>query len=168
VDSSFLGRVRRVLTLDASVYGEVAADTQSTGQAVLVVIAVAFAQGVGEGGGGGASRMLVGVAEGCLGWALWFVAIHIVARALGIASELGALFRAVGFAAAPFALGALRSLPVLGTLFWAAEWVLGVAVFVLAVRRVLALETYQALLVCLGGLVLAFVLAAPLAWIFPG
>ncbi|MEN8181561.1 MAG: hypothetical protein ABFS46_03390 [Myxococcota bacterium] len=161
-------RLARVITLDSDVFGEVAADTHATGQAILVVMGVALAQGVGESLGGSAAQLFVGIADGCLRWVLWTVSILAAARVLGIRGELGALFRALGFAAAPLALGAFQFLPWLGAFFWAAKWVLGASAFVLAVGRVLAVETGQAVALCGIGLLLAMVLAVPASWLYPG
>ncbi len=78
------------------------------------------------------------------------------------------MFRALGFAAAPLALALLESLPWLGAFFWVAKWVLGVSAFVLAVGRVLAVETGQSVLLCVLGLGVALVLAIPASWLQPG
>jgi hypothetical protein len=166
--SGLAERLGRVLSLDSDVFGEVAADTLATGQAVLVVVGVALAQGVGAGLGDSGAQLFVGVADACLRWSLWSIAIFLSARALGVPAELGALFRALGFAAAPLALGLLEAIPWLGAFFWVAKWVLGVSAFVLAVRRVLAVETGQALALCAIGLAVAALLAAPLGWLHPG
>jgi hypothetical protein len=160
-------RLGRVLSLDSDVFAEVAADTPATGQAILVVVGVALAQGVGAGLAGSGSQLFLGVADACLRWSLWSVSILLAARALGVPGELGALFRALGFAAAPLALGLFEAIPFLGALFWAAKWVLGVSAFVLAVRRVLAVETGWALGLCAVGLAVAALLAAPLGWLAP-
>jgi hypothetical protein len=165
---SFGNRIVRVLSLESDVFGEVAADTQATGQAILVVIGVALAQGLGEPRGSGSAGWLLGIADACLRWLLWSLSIHVAARGVGIASDLGALVRALGFASAPLALGVLAGLPWLGGLFWAAKWILAVSAFVLAVRRVLAVETGQAVVLCVVGLVVAALLAVPAGWLYPG
>lgn len=159
-------RLSRVISLDSDVYGEVAADTAATGPAILVVVGVALAEGLGA--GTGLSGILVGIADGCLQWMLWTISIVVAARAMGISAELGPLFRALGFAAAPLALAALEAIPWLGAFFWVAKWVLGVSAFVLAVARVLAVETGQAVALCAIGLGVALVLAIPASWIYPG
>jgi hypothetical protein len=157
-------RLARVISLDSDVYGELAADTTATGPAILVVVAVALAEGFGSSGAG----LLVGVADGCLRWLLWTLSIVVAARAMGISAELGPLFRALGFAAAPLALAVLEPLPWLGAFFWVAKWVLGVSAFVLAVGRLLAVETGQAVVLCAIGLGVALLLAIPASWVYPG
>jgi hypothetical protein len=157
-------RLSRAATLDDELFAEVAADAQGTGQAIAVAIGVALAQGV-AGLGAGAAGFFAALAGAALAWLLWVVAIHAIALGLGVASDLAALVRALGFAALPLALGALGSLPLVGPLFGLAAWVLACAAFVVAVRRVLAVETGRALGLVLGGLAAAWLLAAPLRWL---
>ena len=157
-------RLSRAARLDDELFAELAADAQSTGQAIGVAIAVALVQGL-AGLGAGAAGFFLAVAGAALGWGLWVVASHGIALALGIASDLAALVRALGFATLPLALGGLAGLPLLGPLAGLAGWILAVAAFVVAVRRVLAVETGPALAVVLGGLVAAWILALPLRWL---
>ncbi len=159
-------RLSRAALLDGELFAELAAETSATGQAVGVAIAVALAQGLGELGDGGAA-FFAGVADAALRWLFFVVAVHGIALALGIASDLGALVRALGFAALPLALGALAGLPGLGPAAEVAKWVLAAAAFVIAVGRVLAVETGQAVAVVLGGLAAAWLLALPAGWLFP-
>ena len=161
-------RLARVLSLDSDVFGEVATDTTATGPAILVVVAVALAQGIGASAGVSGSKLFAGVADGCLRWVLWTVSIVVAARAVGISAELGPLFRALGFASAPFALAAFEPIPWLGAFFWVAKWVLGISAFVLAVGRVLAVEAGQSVVLCALGLAVALLLAVPMGWIYPG
>jgi hypothetical protein len=156
------------MSLDSDVYGELAADTTATGPAILVVVAVALAGGLGASVRSSGRGLLVGLADGCLLWVLWMISIVVAARAMGIRMELGPLFRALGFASAPLALAALEPLPWLGAFFWVAKWVLGVSAFVLAVGRVLAVETGQAVVLCILGLGVALILAIPASWMYPG
>ena len=156
------------MSLDSDVYGELAADTTATGPAILVVVAVALAGGLGASVSASGGGLLVGLADGCLLWVLWMISIVVAARAMGIRMELGPLFRALGFASAPLALAALEPLPWLGAFFWVAKWVLGVSAFVLAVGRVLAVETGQAVVLCMLGLGVALILAIPASWMYPG
>jgi hypothetical protein len=157
-------RLSRAATLDEELFAELASDAQSTGQAIAVVIGVALAQGISGLGAGGAG-FFGAVAGAAFAWLLWVVAIHGIALGLGIASDLAALVRALGFAALPLALGALASVPLVGPLAGLAAWVLACAAFVVAVRRVLAVETGTALGLVLGGLAAAWVLALPLRWL---
>lgn len=163
-----LERVLRVFNLEADLFGEVAADDAAVGQALVVVLGVGLAEGVGRGFAEGLSGLLGGIAESCLRWGIWSASIHLAARGLGIPSDFGALFRALGFAAAPFALGAIDGMPWLGWPIWLAKWALGVAAFVVAVRRVLAVETARALGVCALGLAVALLISLPLAWLRMG
>jgi hypothetical protein len=157
-------RLSRAATLDAELFAEVAADAGSTGQAIAVAIGVALAQGI-AGLGAGAAGFLTALASAALAWLLWVVAIHVLALGLGVASDLAALVRALGFAALPLALAGLGSLPLAGPLLELAAWILACAAFVVAVRRVLAVETGRALGLVLGGLAAAWLLSAPLRWL---
>jgi hypothetical protein len=157
-------RLSRAATLDPELFSEVAGDPRSTGQAIGVAIGVALAQGC-AGLAAGAPGYFLAVSGAALGWGLWVVACHGIALALGIASDLAALVRALGFASLPLALVGLAGLPLVGALAGLAGWALACAAFVIAVRRVLAVETGQALAVVLGGLAAAWLAALPLRWL---
>ncbi len=158
-------RLQRAATLDGTVFAEVAADPHATGPALAVVLASACAEGIGRLPAAGLDGLLVGTAQGCLAWMLWLLGIQVSARVTGLASHLAPMFRALGFAALPFALGALESLPVLGVLVSLAKWALGLAAAVTALIQLLEVELGRALLLCVGGLAVAVVLSYPVAWL---
>jgi hypothetical protein len=160
-------RLIRVLLLDGSVFDEVARDADSTGQAVGVVLAAGVATGIGRWGAEGLGGLLSGVVDGGLLWMLWVVAVHVIARLAALPSDPAGLHRALGFAFAPFALGALGILPWIGGLFGVMRWPLVFAAFVLAVSRVLGVSSRQAVLVAAAGLALALLVATPVTWIHP-
>lgn len=141
-------KVARVFRLDAGVYSEVATDLRATGPALVVVFAAALLEALGQAGHAGIEGLLEGFAMSCLRWGIWICAIHAGAVVLGLRSNLSALFRALGFAAAPFALGLGEMLPLLAGVFWIAKWVLVGWAFVAASRRVLGVETPTALGLC--------------------
>lgn len=142
--------MRRALWLDDALYAEVAGDASATGQALTVVLAAALAEGLGN--LAGAEGALRGVVGGCLRWSAWLLVLHAAALALGHPGRLAPLFRAMGFAAAPFGLAALEGLPLLGPLFWLAKWGLGIAAVATAARSVLGVDSGRAVLLALVGL----------------
>jgi hypothetical protein len=158
-------RLIRVLILDGSVFQEVARDEAATGPAVAVVLAAGVATGVGRLPDEGLAGLLSGLAEGGLLWMLWVVAIHAIARIAAPPSDPAGLHRALGFAFAPFALGALCLLPWIGGVFGVLRWPLVFAAFTVAASRLLCVPARQAVLVTAAGLALALLLAAPLGWI---
>jgi len=160
-------RLSRAATLDGELFAELAADAQATGQSIGVAISVALVQGL-EGLGAGGPAFFGAVAHAAALWLFWVLAVHGIALASGFASDLGAVVRALGFAALPLALGALAGLPLVGPLAAAAGWILAIAAFGVALRRVLALEAGPALAVVLGGLALAWLLALPVHWLSAG
>lgn len=154
---SFPARLARVFRLDDEVYADVSADAPATGPALLVVLGAALLDGLGRSGDGGLEALLLGVAIGCVRWGVWVAALHGVARGLGFRSDLASLFRALGFAAAPFALGAGELLPGIGGLFWLAKWGLVLGGFVIATRRTLEIETSTASGLVAGGFAAAWI-----------
>lgn len=161
---AFGDRLRRAVLLDGAVYREVAADVHATGPAVAVVIGSALAEGLGRLPGEGLAGLLASVAEGCLAWSFWLLGVAVSMRLLEN-TPFPPLFRALGFAAAPFALGALEPLPWIGSLVLLAKWALGLAAAVTALREGLGVETPGALLGCGCGLLAAVLLSLPLAWL---
>lgn len=144
-----LERVRRAFSAEDRLFAEVAGDEDATGQALVVVLGAALAEGLGR--WDGASGILLGVAVVCVGWAAGLLALHAAALAFELPSRLAPLFRALGFAAAPFWLAALEFLPLLGGLLWLAKWGLGLAAAFAATRAVLEVDgTRAALLVATG------------------
>jgi hypothetical protein len=159
-------RLIRVLILDGSVFDEVARDHGATGQAVGVVLAAGLATGIGRLGSEGVGGLLSGVVDGGLLWMLWAVAVDVIVRLAALPFHAG-LHRALGFAFAPFLLGALGILPWIGGLFGVVRWPLVLAAFVIAVSRVLGVSARQALVVVAAGLALALLVATPVTWIYP-
>lgn len=136
-------RLQRAARLEPALYDEVAHDAAATGAALAIALAAAALEALG--GGGGPARALHHLAEGAARFGLWVAAIHLGARALGLADALAPLFRALGFAALPFALGLFADLPLVGGLAELAKWVLGIASASIATRVVLRCELLTAL-----------------------
>jgi hypothetical protein len=150
-------RLRRTARLEAAVFEEVARDEAVTGTALALALGAILLDALG--GGGSAARVLLDVAFGAARFGLWVGAIHLGARALGLGDALGPLFRALGFAALPFALGLLSGLPLVGGLVEVAKWVLVLAAFTIATRAALRAELPTAAGLVAVGLGLASLLA---------
>jgi len=131
-------RLARVARFDATVFEEVAADETATGSALIVLLGACALDALGS--GGGLEGTLLGLAAAAFHMGLWILAIQVGARGLDLGGELAPLFRALGFAAAPLAVGLLRPLPLLGELAGVARWLLVLIAFSLAAGRVLRSE----------------------------
>ena len=160
MSGSLAERLARAAQLDPALFEEVAGDEAAGGAALAVVFGAALLEGLGR--GGGPDQVLLGVAGACLRWGVWVCAIHLGASLLGLGRGLAPLFRALGFAAAPFALGLLEVVPLLGGVAWLAKWVFGFAAFAVATRRVLQSEIPTAALLCAVALAVALLASAPL------
>jgi len=148
-------RLVRSATCEPTLYAEVAGDARATRGALYVVFGVALAAGIGHLPAEGLSGLLAGGARWLVAWAVWLLTVHLGAIALGRPSELGRLFRALGYASVPFALAALEWIPLLGTLLWLAKWGLGFLTFTTGAREALALESSSAAVLCVAGFALA-------------
>jgi hypothetical protein len=151
VRRSMLERMKRAALLDAHAYEEVEADRQATGQAAAVVAIAAVSQGIGAsalGGPGIAGAVVVSL----LGWLAWSGVTYLIGdKLLGGTATWGELLRALGFAQAPGALGALALLPLLGGVvrLVLAIWILIAGI--IAIRQALDFSTGKAILTALLG-----------------
>ncbi len=145
----------RAGTCEPGLFAEVAADAGATRGALCVVFGVALAEGIGQLPAGGLPGLLSGSARWLMAWVVWLFAVHLGALALGRPSELGRLFRSLGYASVPFALAVFEWVPLLGTLVWLAKWAIGFFAFMTAAREALELENSAAALLCAVGLALA-------------
>jgi len=148
-------RLVRAATCEPAFFAEVAADAGATRGALHVVFGVALAAGIGHLPAGGLSGLLAGGARWLFGWVVCLLTVHLGALALGRRSDLGRLFRSLGYASAPFALAALEWMPLLGALIWLAKWGLGFFAFMTGAREALELENASAALLSAVGLALA-------------
>jgi hypothetical protein len=141
--------------LKPTVYEEVEADKNATGQALGVVVLSSVATGIGFFGAVGTGLIAVTIGA-VVRWFLWAVLVQV----LGVRvfaqpqtrSDVGELLRTTGFAAAPSVLRVFALVPVLGVLvvFVAEVWTL--AAMVVAVRQALDFtSTWRAAAVCVTG-----------------
>ena len=114
-----VNRMIRAARLEVPLYEEVEADLSATNQALLVVVIVAIAEGIGQAlsGGNVVGRLVLGVLNSLIGWAVWSYVVYFVGtRFMGGTATYGELLRTLGFAETPGVLGILSFIPVLGPL----------------------------------------------------
>ena len=116
-------RLRRLATLDTSVFDEVKADTTSTIPAIIVVIAATFVSGLGgwlwwlftDFGGSGKMFLqsaILGTILAVILWGIWVGITYVMLTQVFRASaDVNELVRVMGFAAAPLALSVLIFIP---------------------------------------------------------
>jgi hypothetical protein len=166
-----LDRIMRAIRLDATLYREVAADSQRTGEAVLVIVIATFLSAIGS--AIGTSRPLLSfVAELAnsllLGWLLWAVVAYAVGTMLGGKSGIPPMARALAFASAPRFLALLGFIPCIGWLFRLAAWLLVLVAGVIAIREAMGFDTLKAVVTAVLGLAVYIVVAIVLAVLFGG
>ena len=161
-------RMIRAARLDVSLYEEVEADRQATGQAMLVVIFVSLATGLSSIPNAGASGLVWGTVAGLLGWLVWaFLTYFFGTRVLPepqTQADMGQMLRTIGFSSTPGVLRILGLLPGLWALVFllTSFWML--VAMVIAVRQALDYHsTWRAVGVCIlgwiiQGIVLAFLI----------
>lgn len=136
-----IGRMIRAAMLQVSVYEEVESDKSATLQALVVIVLVALASGVGLWREAGVPGLVVGVAVGIVGWALWAGLTYLFGTTLFKTPEThadwGQLARTIGFAQSPGVLKVLGFLPVVGGFVFFAVFVWQLAAVVIAIRQAL-------------------------------
>jgi hypothetical protein len=159
----FVARMVRAARLDRSLYKEVEADRRATGQAAAVVVLSGVAAGIGALAWGGLQAVAVGVVGAVGGWLIWALLTYAIGVKLfpepETRSDLGELFRTIGFASAPGVVRVFGLIPGArdGVFLVAAVWML--IAMVVAVRQALDYRsTSRAVGVCaLGWLIQAVV-----------
>ena len=142
--------------LDVHTYEEVEADTNATGQALMVVVLSSIAVGIGTLPLGGLSALLAGTVIALMGWFIWAFLVYLIGTKLlpepNTRSDVPELLRTIGFSASPGLLRVLGLVPLLGNwiIFAVNIWML--IAMVIAVRQALDYEsTGRAIGVCLIG-----------------
>lgn len=136
-----IGRIIGAARLRPQTFEEVEADPSATRQAVLVVVLVALATGVGSLEVGGVRGLIVGVATGLVGWALWAWITYFIGTTLFRTAETqanwGQLARTLGFAQSPGILKIFGVIPGVGPFILFAVFVWQLAAMVVAIRQAL-------------------------------
>ena len=142
--------------LDVHTYEEVEADTNATGQALMVVVLSCIAQGIGTLTLGGLWGLLAGTVSALVGWFIWAFLVYLIGTKLlpepNTRSDVPELLRTTGFSASPGLLRVLGLVPLLGGLIMFAVNIWMLIAMVIAVRQALDYEsTGRAIGVCVIG-----------------
>ena len=159
--ASLVDRMIRAAMLDVSLYEEVEADTEATGQAMAVVLISSVAAGIGTSLQGGFIGLFLGAIGALISWVLWaYLTYWIGTRLLPetqTQADFGQLLRTIGFSSSPGVIRVLGIVPgLMGPSFLIANiWML--VAMVIAVRQALDYEsTWRALgVVAIGWVVQA-------------
>jgi hypothetical protein len=168
--ASIQDRVIGAMKLNVATFEEVERDQTGTGQAAMVVLAGAISGGLGT---GRLSGIVLGAILGVAGWAVAaYVLMFVGTRLLpgkNTEADFGQMARTIGFAQAPYLLGILGIIPILGYLV---RLVLGIWVLVamvIAVRQALDYDdTFRAVIVCVIAWVIMFVMTMIVAMLGVG
>lgn len=109
-------RLTRVLKLDSAVFKEIAEDETATGVAVGVSALAAAISGI-SGDTGVVSGIIFGAIFGAIGLFVWTGIVFLVGKMFGGKAPYIQLVRPMGFAAAPFALGLVPILGLVGLVY---------------------------------------------------
>lgn len=161
-------RLVRALSLDADVYAEVADREEDTGPALQVLLAACTLEAVSALATGGWAGFLGELALSTALFALWVVAIFVLAPIAGRAVAFAPLFRALGLASAPLALGLFQTVPWVGGLFGLGKWIFTLATVVTATGRLVGRRDLRVAGVVLGALAAAWLAHAPLLAVVRG
>ena len=103
--STFSQRMVGAAKLEVSIYKEVRADTQATGQALGVVVLSSIAQGIAAFAQGGLRGFALGTGTALVVWFVWALVVYLVGTKILpeplTRSDLGGVLRTTGFAASP-------------------------------------------------------------------
>ncbi len=154
---SLMDRVLRAVKLDPAIYREVAKDDSKTTEAMLVVFLANLVGGLGAIFGPARFRFvgwIVGaVVAATIGLAIGAGILWLIGKLFGGKAEFMEMFRPLGYATAPTALGII---PVLGT-FVGSIW--SIVCAVIAVRESEEISTGAAVAIVLIPVAIVFVLA---------
>ncbi len=165
--STFSQRRVGAAKLEVSIYKEVRADTQATGQALGVVVLSSIAQGIAAFAQGGLRGFALGTATALVVWFLWVVVVYLVGTKILpeplTRSDLGEVLRTTGFAASPGLLRVLAFVPGLGFLTVVAVSAWMFLAMLMAVRQALDYDSMERTVgVCLIGWFLHIVIGVML------
>jgi hypothetical protein len=159
-------RVQRAIRLEPGVYSEIGGDQKATGEALVVAIGASLISGLGSILPGGAEFgfgpwIFGGVVGVPIGLAIGTGILWLVSRLFGARGEYIHLFRGLGYASAPQALGFVPLIGIVGSI-----WSLVLAIR--AVRETQSVSDGQAIAIVLIPVVISvilFVLIAAAAFV---
>ena len=142
---SLVERMIGAAMLDVSVYEEVEADQNATGQAAIVVAIVAVCAAIGNYGHGG-HGMIGGVLAAFFGWVVMAALTYFIGtRLFGGTADMGEMLRTLGFAQAPGVIAILGIVPILGRLVVVAVAIWQLVTAIVAIRQALDFDTGKAI-----------------------
>jgi hypothetical protein len=106
-------RLTRVLKLEPTVFKEIAEDESATAPAVGISALAAAIGGI-SGDSGVVSGIVVGAISGVIGLFIWTGLVFVTGKLFGGKAPFIQLLRPVGFSAAPFAIGIIPILGIVG------------------------------------------------------
>jgi hypothetical protein len=154
--SALTDRMLRAARLDANLYEEVEADTNTMSQATSVVVLASLAAGIGSFAQGGVAGMIVLTLGSLLGWYVWaYLTYFIGTRMLAepqTKADLGELLRTIGFSSSPGLIRVLGLIPGLNQFVFVVAGVWMLVAMIIAVRQALDYtSTWRAIAVCVIG-----------------
>ena len=160
---SLVNRMIRAARLEVPLYEEVEADTRATNQALLVVVIVAIAAGIGQAlvGGNIIGRLIFGVLNALIGWAVWSYVVYFVGtRFMGGTATYGELLRTLGFAESPGVLYVFGFIPILGGLIGLIAFIWSIVGGFIGTRQALDIDNGKTLItIIVAAIVLIIVVA---------
>jgi len=168
--NAIFSRVMRVFTFDLTVFQEVEEDQAATQQAWVVVVIAAVASGIGSAigsliSGGGFGGFLLGLIAtpilAVIGYFLWaFVTYWVGVNMFQGQADVDEMQRVIGFAYAPNVLGLVSFIPCVGWLVSIAGGLWALVLSVLAVKEGLDVDMGKAIVTCIIGWLVNFVLVS--------
>jgi hypothetical protein len=168
--NAIFSRVMRVFTFDLTVFQEVEEDQAATQQAWAVVVIAAVASGIGSAigsliAGGGFGGFLLGLIAtpilAVIGYFLWaFVTYWVGVNLFEGQADVEEMQRVIGFAYAPNVLGLVSFIPCVGWLVAIAGSLWALVLSVLAVKEGLDVDMGKAIVTCVIGWLVNFILVS--------
>ncbi len=139
--NNLVERMLRAARLDAQLYEEVEADTQATGQSMLVVVLSSIAAGIGMKAYNGVLPVLLTAVFALIAWYVWALMTYWIGTRLlpepQTQSDVGELLRTTGFSSAPGIVRILGAVPGLATPVFLVAFIWMLIAMVVAVRQAL-------------------------------
>jgi hypothetical protein len=165
---SLVARMLGAAMLDVSVYEEVEADQNATGQAAIVVAIVAVCAAIGSAGDGGKS-IVAAVLMALISWLILSVLTYFIGTKLfGGTADIGEMLRTLAFAQSPGVLLILGFIPLLGWIVGIAVWFWKIVTTVVALRQALDFDLGKAVATAVIAWVIVFAVVATIGMLIFG
>lgn len=165
---SLIARMMGAAMLDVSVYEEVEADQNATGQAAIVVAIVAICAAIGSVGSGG-KGIIAAVVMALVSWLILSVLTYFIGTKLfGGTADIGEMLRTLAFAQAPGVLLILGFIPVIGWLVGIVVWFWKIVTTVVAIRQALDFDIGKAIATAVIAWIIVFAVVATIGMMIFG